>query len=186
MQKRPEATIKGMFVNSHVRVLREREGSTAVGELGRRFGGTIHFRPLEDVPVRDEVRIIEIVLDLMGEHGLTGAARAEAAGRLHFTNFSHTSLGTALLGALPHTPKSFLTLISNAPLIARNVFSNTNFDAEVRRDSVVISVDNCDYPPEHFAGFFGEWMRAWELEEARVRTRAPGEGAYEYWLYFHR
>jgi uncharacterized protein (TIGR02265 family) len=181
-----QATIKGVFVQSHVRALRERAGDQAVEELARRFGAPVRFAALQDVPVRDEVRIIELTLDLMSEHGLVGPARAEAAGRLHLTNFSRTTLGSMLLNTGPRTPKGFISLLMSAPTIARSVFAGSNFNTKEHQDCLVVTIDNCDYPPEHFAGFFNEWMRVWGLEDSRTEVHNPRPGTYEYRLYFSR
>jgi uncharacterized protein (TIGR02265 family) len=182
--ERKPATIKGVFVRSHIRALREAAGKEAVLELERRYGAPLTFGSLEDVPVRDEVRIIELALDLTSNHGLTGAARAEAAGRLHFANFSRTTLGSVLMSSAAHTPQSFISLLRNAPTIAHSVFGNTEFSSKEHRDCVVVTITNCDYPLEHFAGFFAEWMRHWGLKDASVQTRPQADGSVEYWLYF--
>ncbi len=185
MLRRKQATIKGVFVNSHLSVLRRRKGEEALRELERRFGAPLRFGALQEVPVCEEVLLIELVLDLLEEgHGLQGAARAEAAGALHFKNFTQTTLGATLLNSLPHTREGFHTLIRNAGSIARAVFNHSDFSARRGRDNIIITIQNCDYAPEHFQGFFGEWMRYWGLADSSVRVYVLGNHAFEYRLYF--
>lgn len=184
MAKKPRASIKGMFVNSHVAALEKKKGPEAVKELQDRFGGPVHFESFEAVPLRDEVRILELSLDLMSDEALSGAERSAEAGRLHFRNFSKTPLGGALMRSMPHTVGAFRTLLINSPSIARIVFSSLTLTATLVAEGVCITIENCDYPPEHFAGFFEEWMRYWGLEHGKVETRVRAEGAVEYRLIF--
>jgi uncharacterized protein (TIGR02265 family) len=178
------ATIKGMFVNSHVEALRKKSGERAVEELERRFGRPIRFDRFAAVPIRDEVAILEHSLDLMNQGALTGRERALAAGGLHFTNFTETPLGHFLMTSLPRTAGSFRSILHNTPSIARVVFAHTTFRCEEYEQKLVITISNCDYPLEHFQGFFEEWMRYWGLQESRAAGRAMGEGIVEYRLSF--
>ena len=60
-----EPRIKGIFVNSHVKALEAQKGPEAVRELARRYGGPVRFKNSEDVPVREEVKIIELAADIL-------------------------------------------------------------------------------------------------------------------------
>lgn len=172
-----------MFVTSHIEALRKKKGDASVEELERRMGKPLHFGALEPVPIREEVVIIEHTLDLISEHVLEGAARSRAAGRLHFQNFTDTPLGSALLRSLPHTPTTFRTLMRSAPAIARTVFAHTTFTYVEEEGAMCMTISNCDYPIEHFAGFFEAWMEFWELPKARVEYNERLPRTHEYRLY---
>jgi len=178
------ATIKGLFVNSHVTALRKKMGDEAVDELKRLFGRPVRFEAFAAVPIHDEVHILELALDLMNDRALAGSERAEAAGALHFTNFAQTPLGGALMRSLPHTPGSLRILLHNAPSIARIVFAHTEFRCEDYNKDIIITINNCDYPLEHFQGFFGEWMSYWGLTGATVSAKVVDPGVHEYQLSF--
>lgn len=157
-------TIKGMFVQSHVEKLRKIKGDKAVAALEERFGRPAYFKRLEDVPVKDEVIIIEHVYDLLNQgHDLSPAARSRAAGRLHFTNFSETVFGSILMASMPHTKSSLRTMLFNIGTIAGSVIKHTQFQAEDTRHGVRIKLTHSHYPPEHFAGFFEEWLSQWNI-----------------------
>ena len=168
--KKSEPTIKGLFVNSHVNRLKEAKGEEAVRELERLYGSGVAFKNLEDVPVREEVRIIELCLQILDPALAAGPERLEEAGRLHFRNFAETRLGTVLLASLPHTPQSLKTLLLNVGSIGRSVFKHTNLSGTEQRGGVVVVMENTDYPAEHFAGFFAEWALHYGLPRGAVRT----------------
>lgn len=170
---KPTPTIKGLFVNSHVNMLRQERGEAAVRELEQRAGCTVVFKNLEDVPVRTEVCIIEHVLDIL-RPGLVGAERAREAGRLHFRNFCTTRLGTVLLSSLPHTTSSFKTLLINAGSIGRSVFKHTDLACRESNGTIVVEMNNTDYPLEHFEGFFDEWAHTYGLPRDSVTAVQKG------------
>src|SRR3989344_433641 len=86
-------TIKGIFVNSHINKVRQEKGEEGVLELEKKFGMKINFGNLEDVPVREEVRLIECALEVLRGQAVPDSERAFKAGRLHFVNFSGTPFG---------------------------------------------------------------------------------------------
>src|SRR3954468_16882438 len=96
MKKTP--TIKGIFVMSHVRALERAKGKEAVHELVERCGMRVRFKNTDNVPVRDEVTIIENVLDILSGKPIPHSRREFEAGRLHFRNFSRTPMGKLVLG----------------------------------------------------------------------------------------
>lgn len=162
--------------------MRKKKGDKAVAALEQSFGRPLFFRRLEDVPVGDEVRIIELAYDLLHEgHGLTGAARERAAGRLHFANFSETTLGSALMHSMPHTKQNFRTLLFNMGSIARSVFKHSEFRAQDTRAGICVTMKNSGYPPEHFQGFFEAWMEHWGLP-AKVTRKHKAPDVHEYVL----
>lgn len=170
-----QPSIKGVFVQSHVETLRKTKGDKAVIVLEERLGRRAFFTRLENVPVKLEVAVIELVYDLLNEgHTLTGAARERAAGRLHFANFSETTFGSMLMHSMPQTKATFQTMLYNIGPIARSVIQHTDFRVEERRGAVLIKLTNNDYPPEHFAGFFEEWMAQWGLDgTVTYKVKAP-------------
>lgn len=176
-------TIKGLFVNSHVATLQRRMGNAAVEELARRFGGPVHFGAFESVPLRSEMELLEHSMDIMQPGAWSGSAHRAEAGRLHFRNFCDTPLGSALMRSLPHTPGSFRTLLHNTPSIARIVFDGLIFESVDVHEGMTLTVINCDYSPEHFRGFFEEWMHQWGITGS-VRARTLSEGVCEYRLSF--
>jgi uncharacterized protein (TIGR02265 family) len=158
----PIPTIKGMFVKSHVNAVRRERGEAGVRELQERFGKPLDFGALQDVPLRDEVTIIEHALDLLSETPIPPDQRAFEAGRLHFRNFRTTSYGSFLLTALPHDYKM---LMLRAPSIASHVFRNVRFNSEdLGPTSVRLIMENNDYPIDHFRGFFTAWMQDYGLD----------------------
>jgi len=173
-------TIKGMFVNSHIATLRKHKGESAIRDLETRYGTSIIFKNLQDVPVRDEVRIIEIVLDLLGEAPEDPTERAFDAGRLHLRNFMGTTFGRIISTALPKSPDGYRMLLSRSGYIARHVFKNSNFNSNVEGDVLIIAMDNCDYPIDHFRGFFTEWMHSWGIVDPRVSARERSPQTFEY------
>jgi uncharacterized protein (TIGR02265 family) len=176
-------TIKGMFVNSHVEALRAKLGDAAIVELERRLGRSVRFKSFDAVPVREEVRLIESALDILHRDTLSGSKRTAAAGRLHFTNFAETALGSALMHSLPHTRNSFKTLLRTAPSIARTVFSDIEFACTEHEDHLAVSINRQDYPLEHFQGFFEEWLHYWGLPGS-VRAETVRQGGLVYRLFF--
>jgi uncharacterized protein (TIGR02265 family) len=149
-------TIKGIFVNSHIQMVRKAMGENGLRDLEDRMGGPLRFRATDDVPIRDEVRLIEHALDLTSGNAFTGKARAFEAGRLHFRNFSTTPWAKVLFTLFPRNFR-FMTL--HAKTVAERVFSGVRFESEDLGPSMVrVTMHNADYPIEHFRGFFQEWM----------------------------
>lgn len=150
-------TIKGVFVTSHIRALAREKGAAAVRELALRYGKPINFKASEDVPVREEVKLIEHALDLLtAGHPVPKELRAYEAGKLHFRNFSNTPLGKLVL---PYFRARFKMLMMRTGHIAGHVFRGVRFTSEdIGRKSVRITMENNDYPVDHFKGFFGAWL----------------------------
>jgi uncharacterized protein (TIGR02265 family) len=147
-----EPTIKGMFVMSHVDALEAKKGRAGIVKLLARYGKPIRFESLADVPLREEVAIIEHSLDILRDDKVPPEKRAFEAGKLHFENFSHTAVGGMLLPLFRHNVKSFFM---GANHIAGYVFRGVRFGSEdTGRFSVRIVMENNDYPLDHFAGFF--------------------------------
>ena len=60
-----EPLIKGVFVSSHVKALEAAKGPEGLAQLEKLYGKPLNFSSLQDVPVRDEVRLIECTLAIM-------------------------------------------------------------------------------------------------------------------------
>lgn len=164
-----------MFVNAHVRKLQDSHGEGALAELKKRYGDRVFFGNLEQVPVREEVKILEVALDIIrGMHApkLSNDERSFEAGRLHFKNFTQTPFGRILLSSMPHTPAGYTELMIASRYIVRHIFSNLGFEREVIAPNIFkLVMNNNDYPIEHFRGLFFEWMTVWELREPEVAAR---------------
>ncbi|MES2007184.1 MAG: DUF2378 family protein [Patescibacteria group bacterium] len=172
MEQGTTPTIKGIFVMSHVKALEAAKGKAAVSELEKRFGKPVSFKNSENVPIRDEVAIIELALDLLSDKEFTPQERHIEAGRLHFKNFSQTPLGKLVLPAFKN---SFKLLIMNANNIAGHVFQGVRFFSEdVGEKTVRLILENNDYPLEHFQGFFEAWLGYGGLKGEVVATDAGG------------
>lgn len=177
----PVPSIKGIFINSHIDKLRSVKGSDAIVELEFRFGRPIDFADFSDYPVRDEITIIEHVLDLLAIKEIKPEERAFEAGRLHFRDFIETEIARVILSPFSRSSDGLKKLLLNAGFIARRVFKNTNFTAHDGGDRrVVITMENNDYPIDHFRGFFHELMLDWGLKEPHVIGEETAPRRYEY------
>ncbi|MCI0532781.1 DUF2378 family protein [bacterium] len=173
-------TIKGLFVNSHVNAVRRAMGDEGVSDLERRYGRSCDFGNLDDVPVREEVKIIEHAFDILHSgHALSPQDRAFQAGRLHFQNFEATDFGKVLFSTLPRDFKLFMLRLTH---LAPYVFQNVQFDSEdTGGKSIKVILHNNDYPLEHFQGLFYEWMVHFGLS-GRVEAKKRDGGSYEYFM----
>lgn len=175
MEKTP--TIKGIFVNSHIKKVREVKGEEGVRELEKKFGMRIKFGNLEDVPVREEVRLIECSLDILTGGTVKPEERSFEAGRLHFRNFSGTPFGRIIFSQFKN---NFKLMMINSPSIAGHVFKGVRFYSdEVGPKSVKVTMENNDYPIEHFKGLFQEWMDFSGLKGI-VEAKETAPNRYEY------
>jgi uncharacterized protein (TIGR02265 family) len=174
-------TIKGIFVMSHVRALAKEKGEEALKELERRFGRPINFKNSDNVPIRTEVEIIEHALDIASPHNLSESERHLEGGKLHFKNFSQTPLGRLVL---PAFRGQFKLLMMQANNIAGHVFQGVRFFSEdIGEKGVRVTMDNNDYPLEHFQGFFTEWLHYSGLE-GEVGAEDMGGNRYIYTVHW--
>src|ERR1041385_2274033 len=172
MSKHPIPTIKGVFVNSHVNMVRKLKGEKGLKQMETRYGRPLRFKYLEEVPVREEVRIIEIALDLVSEKKIPRSERSFEAGRLHFRNFADTPLGKLAMLSLP---KNFKTVMMRVPHVASHVFRHVRFTVEDLADrSVSVVMENNDYPIDHFHGVFYEWLLFREHKGKVEAEELPG------------
>ena len=170
-------TIKGMLVNSHVDAVRRSLGSLGVEQLADRMGHPVDYRDLENVPLADEVRLIEHALDLLAPGAVSADQRSFEAGRLHFRNFTTTPWARILFTIFP---RNFGYMITHARLIAERVFRGVRFTHdELGPGHVRVVMENTDYPLDHFRGLFQEWMAYFGLE-GDVQAHDAGDRRYEY------
>ena len=149
-------TIKGIFVNSHINSLRRNRGDKTLTDLAIKFGKPAIFKNSDDVPVCDEVKIIEICLDLMSDKPIPENERSFEAGRLHFRNFSTTPLGRIIFSVFRN---NFKLLMMQTKYLAGHVFHGVKFSSvDLGKNSIKVSMKNNDYPIDHFRGLFAEWM----------------------------
>jgi uncharacterized protein (TIGR02265 family) len=152
----PHPTIKGIFVNSHIARVRKEKGEIGVKKLTDMMGMPLVFKNGDNVLVRDEVRLIECALDIMSTTPVDPKTRAFDAGRLHFQNFSTTPLAKIIFSMFR---TSFKKLMLQANTIAGHVFEGVSFKTEdLGEKTVRVTLQNNDYPIDHFRGLFYEWM----------------------------
>lgn len=179
MDKRP--TIKGIFVNSHIKKIWQERGDDGIRELEKKFGMSIKFSNFEDVPVREEVRLIECSLEILNPN-IAPEEKSFEAGRLHFRNFRGTPFGRIIFSQFKD---SFKLMMMNAPSIAGHVFKGVRFYSEETGErGVRVTMENNDYPIDHFKGLFYEWMLFSGLDGS-VEARETAPNRYEYvitWL----
>ncbi|MBI5530596.1 MAG: DUF2378 family protein [Candidatus Doudnabacteria bacterium] len=171
-------TIKGMFVNSHLKTLVKAKGKWALLALQKAYGKPLKFSNLQDVPVREEIKIIEHCLDLTAKKPVPPEARSYEAGRLHFTNFVTTPFANILFSQFK---KQFKMLMMLSGKIAGHVFNGVEFESQdTGSTSVKVTMKNNDYPIDHFRGFFQEWMNYSGLVgEVKAKEAAPNIFEYE-------
>lgn len=172
--------IRGMFINSHVKLIQEKFGEKGVKKLQEKYGKPVWFRPTEFVPVREEVQLLECALDLLYPELTSPDERSFEAGRLHFQNFTRTSYGKILFSVIPQDADHFRKIILNSKYVAQHVFRNVTFEAEdLGRKSAKVIMHNNDYPLEHFAGLFHEWMHFFGLK-GKVESKKLSPTVFEY------
>src|SRR3990167_5855393 len=149
-------TIKGVFVNTHINQVRKKKGEECVKLLEKLYGKSIHFGYLEDVPIQEEIEIIKLCLHIISDKKIPEKDFEFEAGRFHFRNFTESPLGKLVFS---YIPKNFKQIILHSKNLARHIFKNTNVSIlDTGENSLVIKMENNNYPIEHFKGLFFEWM----------------------------
>lgn len=149
-------TIKGIFVNSHIKQLQKERGNEGLQELQSRYGKEIDFKNDEDVPIGEEVKILECIVDMTSDHPLSQEERAYQAGVLHFNNFVRTPFAKIIFSLFS---KNFKLLMLESTNIAGHVFKGVRFHSkDLGGNAVEVIMENNDYPLEHFGGLFQAWM----------------------------
>ncbi len=164
MNEAAQPTIKGLFVKSHVRALARLRGPEGLVELLRRTGKSHRYETTEDVPVSEEVELLECIVDMVSSVQLTDEQRQDEAGRLHMRNFATTTMWTLLEQLIGRNLKF---LFSQSAWIGAWVFHGIQFKSEdIDHHVVRISMINSVYPLAHFRGFFSEWLKQLDVEGA--------------------
>lgn len=170
-------TIKGIFVNSHIRAVEKRHGAAGRARLETLVGRPLAFGASEDVPVSLEVRVIEAAVELLVDHPVAADEVAFEAGCLHYRNFKGTPWAKVIFGMFP---RDFAFMVLHSPVIAEKVFKGVGFQAtQLAPKTLKLVMDNADYPLDHFKGFFQEWMRDYGLVGTCI-GQATAERRYEY------
>jgi len=179
-------TIKGVFVNSHISQLRKSHGEEKVEEFKRSYGKPVEFSNTQDISIRDEVELLETIVDITTDSKLEPKERSLEAGRLHFRNFSNTSFAGILFSTVPKTPEGFKKLLLNSDYIVNNIFKNTEFESAVVNDKKLkVTMGKNDYPKEHFQGLLEEWAIYFGLEKSSVHASENKDGQYEYIITYY-
>ena len=154
-------TIKGIFVNSHIRAVEKAHGPEGRARLETLVGQPLDFTASQDVPVSFEVRVIEAAVELLVDHPVAQEDVGFEAGRLHYRNFKGTPWAKVIFGMFP---RDFAFMVRHSPIIAERVFKGVTFEAmELGPKTLKLVMGNADYPLDHFKGFFQEWMRDYGL-----------------------
>lgn len=171
-------TIKGIFVNSHVKALRIIKGDEGLEKLRAQCPDLLNFKNSADVPVRDEVRLLECATQILyNDRSFSKDELEYEAGRLHFQNFLTTPLAKILL---PLLKTQFRSTMLGTGHIAGHVFKGVEFSSEeVGRKSVIVRMKNNDYPLQHFQGFFQAWLDFSGLNGTVQGTKGKGN-VFEY------
>src|SRR5258708_277578 len=170
-------TIKGVFVKSHINAVRKLRGENGIRALEQLYGKPVSFKNSENVPVAEEVKIIELALGIMADQPIPPEERAYEAGRLHFRNFSTTPLGRIIFSMFR---RNFKLMMLQSYHVAGHVFQGVKFGSEdLGPTSVRIVMENNDYPLDHFRGLFYEWL-LFSCASGREDTRIIPDHRYEY------
>jgi len=171
-------TIKGIFVKSHVEAVRREKGDEGLKLLEEKYAKPLNFKNSENVPLRDEVRLIEYALEILSDKPIPKEDFAYEAGKLHFRNFLTTPFAKILF---PFFKNRFRLVTMQAHNIAGHVFEGVRFYSVGLADkSVKVVMKNNDYPIDHFRGFLQEWMEYSGLQGTVIAE--DKDGAYEYTL----
>lgn len=170
-------TIRGVFVNSHVDAVRRSKGEEGIRALEERYGKPVRFGNTERVPVREEIKIIEIAFQILSEIPATAEQLTFEAGRFHFRNFITTPLGKFVFSFFKD---SFKSVMLRATAVAEQIFEGVEFSTQdLGPTSVKVTMKNNDYPLGHFKGLFHEWMHQ-SMGQGRVQASETPDGAFEY------
>jgi uncharacterized protein (TIGR02265 family) len=170
-------TIKGIFVNSHIREVEKRHGLDGRRRLETLVGQSLDFGAAQDIPVSLEVRVIEAAVELLVDADVPEGEVAYEAGRLHYRNFKGTPWAKIIFGMFP---RDFAFMVRHSPIIAERVFKGVRFEAQdLGPKTLKLVMDNADYPLDHFKGFFQEWMGDYGLQ-GTVVGQAVTQRRYDY------
>lgn len=168
-------TIKGIFVRAHVDSIKKEKGNEGLALLEERYGKPLTFNNSDNVPLHDEVTLLECATEIL-DPSLPKEKVSYEAGRLHFKNFLTTPFARIIL---PFFKNQFKVMMLQSHNIAGHIFQGVSFTAEdLGEKSVKMIMKNNDYPIEHFQGFLQEWMHYSGLEGTIEAVKK--EDSYEY------
>ena len=173
--------IRGIFINSHLNRVREQKGDAGIAEVERLYGKPLNFSNTENIPVKEEIKIIEAVLQVLSEKPIPPDKLSYEAGRLHFQDFSQTPLGRIVFSVFRG---DFKTMMTKSQYIAEHVFKGIKFETfDLGPKMVKVVISNADYPIEHFQGLFQEWMN-YSKEKGVVEAKELEPKKYEYVMHW--
>ena len=168
-------TIKGIFVNSHIKIVRERKGDAGIKKLEELFGKPVKYSNYENVPVAEEVKLLECVLQVLSDTPIPPEQVAFEAGRLHFNDFVTTPLAKILFSAF-HDPEMLLRM----EYIAEHVFMGITFTPQrLGPEKIIATMHGGIYPLDHFRGLFHAWV-AYLGYDPVVEAVQLGPETYQY------
>lgn len=168
-------TIKGIFVKAHVTAMKEEKGEEGLRLLEEKYGGPLTFQNTDNIPLRDEVKLLECSVELL-QPDIPKDKISYEAGRLHFKNFLKTPFARVLF---PFFKNQFKLMMLQAHNIAGHVFQGVTFTTEdIGEHEVKVMTTHNDYPIEHFQGFLKEWMEYAGLNG--IVTATKRDDTYEY------
>lgn len=164
--------IKGVFVNSHVKVLEKIKGKESIKALEKKLGRKANFKYLDDVPVSQEVKIIDFTLKELQKPSEGKKDMDFESGRLHFKNFVSTPYGRMLMSVLE---KDIKKMLLSAPKFIKHIFKNVSVKSkEIDQKRVKIWFENSGYPLNHMRGVLYEWLVQWGYNgEVKARKISP-------------
>jgi len=169
-------TIKGIFVNSQVASVRNSKGEEGLKELEKRYGKPIKFGNVEDVPVAEEVRLIELAVQIINDDKISQDELAFEAGKLHFVNFATTPLARMIFSIM----KDLKYILLNSKYISEHVFRGMDFNSEaLDQFRIKITIEGGVYPLNHFKGLWWAWCENFGYKPKIEATQLSPE-KYEY------
>lgn len=172
-------TIKGIFVNSHIDAVRSAKGDAGFQKLQECMGTPVAYKNGDDIPVSEEVRLLECAVEILANSPVDPTTKQFEAGKLHFRNFTTTPLAKIIFSVFKSNFKLMMMQTKN---IAGHVFNGVQFSSEeLGEKSVKVTMENNDYPIDHFRGLFSEWME-FAGYKGTVEAKETAPNRYEYLL----
>lgn len=169
-------TIKGIFLKSHINAVKQAKGEEGIKQLEETYGKPLSFKNSDDIPVREEVKLIEVITQLLSTTPISPEQLPFEAGKQHFRDFTTTPLAKIVL---PFFKNQFKQVVLQAQNIAGHVFQGVTFETHDEGEKKIkLIMRNNDYPIDHFKGFFQAWMEYSGLQ-GTIEAKEIN-GAYEY------
>jgi hypothetical protein len=149
-------TIRGVYVNSHIKALQKAKGRDAIKELRRLYGKPLEFGNFQNIPIEEELKIMHAVFNLLSSSPVINENFDYEAGKFHFQNFMTaplTKLFFSLFG------KNFRTVVWAASKVSKGIFTGVQVrkkNAGIHTEQIIL--ENNEYPAHHFVGFFDAWL----------------------------